>query len=577
VTESPDPLRWRALAICLVAGFMSLLDVSIVNVALPAVQSGLGASSSELSWVVSGYALTFGLVLIPAGRLGDDRGRRRMFIAGLALFTATSAAAGLATSPTWLVVTRLLQGAAGGLLNPQIVGFIQQLFRGKERGRAFGLFGTTIGISTAVGPLLGGLLLQWGGEAEGWRWVFYVNVPIGVVALALCPWLLPRDTDTGTPRPLDLVGALLLGLGVVALMFPLVLAEQDPGSAPWWLLAVAAALLVAFAGWERRYRRTRGHPLVNFQLLRTRSYAVGTTLGLLYFAGFTAIFFVLTLFFQQGLHYSPLVAGLVLTPFALGSAVSSAVGGRIVSRFGKPLVVVGLLVVAVGLAGTDIVLRLDTGADIGWAIAGPLLLAGIGSGLVIAPNQTLALDEIPPREGGTAAGVLQTGQRIGSAIGIAAVGAVFFGRLTDSPGNWSGAISLGLLGAVGFVVLALLVGLADLLIGRRRVEPEPAQAPPGTQAASGPTRPQEHTVRGRVRRSPDGTALGDVMITLVDGAGRQTARSHAAADGTFVLATPVPGTYQLIATSPTHRPGVAWVRTGDDALALDLTAPTTTG
>jgi EmrB/QacA subfamily drug resistance transporter len=469
--EQPDPRRWRALAVCLIAGFMTLLDVSIVNVALPSVQSGLGASSAELSWVVSGYALTFGLILVPAGRLGDDRGRRRMFIAGLALFTATSAAAGLAMSPTWLVITRLLQGAAGGLLNPQVFGFIQQLFRGRERGRAFGLFGAAIGISTAIGPLLGGLLLQWGGAADGWRWVFYVNIPIGVVALALSPVLLPADERAGPRRPLDLVGALLLGIGVVALMFPLVLAEHGPGSAPWWLLAVAAVLLVGFVAWERRYRRTVGHPLVDFALLRTRSYALGATLGLFYFAGFTAIFFVLALFFQQGLHYSPLQAGLALTPFALGSSASSAVGGRIVGRFGKPLVVIGTLVVAIGLAGVDLVLRLDLGSSVGWAIAGPLLLAGIGSGLVIAPNQTLALEQIPPREGGTAAGVLQTGQRIGSAVGIAAVGAVFFGQLTTSGGDWSSAISRGLLGAVGFVVLALLVGLADLLIWLRPSRP----------------------------------------------------------------------------------------------------------
>ncbi len=463
----PDPRRWPALGVCLVAGFMTLLDVSIVNVALPSIQSGLGATASELSWVVSGYALTFGLVLVSSGRLGDDRGRRRMFLLALALFTLTSALAGLAFDPTFLVVVRLLQGAAGGMLNPQVVGFIQQLFRGPERGRAFGLFGTAIGISTAVGPLLGGLLIQWGGDAEGWRWVFYVNVPIGLAALVAGARLLPRDRTSDERRPLDLTGALLLGAAVVAVMLPLVESEQDPASAPWWLLAVGAVLLAAFAGWERRAMRRHGHPLVSFALLRTPSYAWGVTLGLVYFAGFTSIFFVLTLYFQNGLGYTPLQAGLVLTPFALGSAVSAALGGRIVSRFGAPLLVVGLALVAAGLLATD--LLLGTGlANLGWVVAGPLLVAGIGSGLVIAPNQTLTLADVPAREGGTAAGVLQTGQRIGSAVGISAVGAVFFGHLTTTGGDWTAAISLGLTVTVALVGLALVVGIVEAV--RTRTE-----------------------------------------------------------------------------------------------------------
>ncbi|MFP5022026.1 MFS transporter [Pseudonocardia phyllosphaerae] len=466
--EAPDPRRWRALSVCLVAGFMTLLDVSIVNVALPSMQAGLGASSAELSWVVSGYALTFGLVLVAAGRLGDDRGRRRMFLAGLALFTLTSAGAGLATAAWVLVAVRLLQGAAAGLLSPQVVGFIQDLFDGRERGTAFGLFGASIGVSTAVGPLLGGLLLAWAGLAEGWRWVFYVNVPIGVAALVYAMRVLPADAASpGRRRPLDLVGALLLGVAVVALMLPLVLAERDPAAAPWWLLVVAAVVLAGFVAWERRAKRVHGLPLVDLALLRIRSYAVGAALGTTYFAGFTSIFFVLTLFFQNGLRYTPLEAGLVLTPFAVGSAVSSALSGRLVSRFGTAMIVVGLGVVLVGLAVTDVVLRVTAGAPgTGWAVAGPLLLAGAGGGLVIAPNQTLALSEIPRSSGGTAAGVLQTGQRIGTAIGLSLVGAVFFGELSGS-GDWVSAISDGLVVTVALVAVAFLLGLTDLVRSRR--------------------------------------------------------------------------------------------------------------
>ncbi|MDF2978547.1 MAG: hypothetical protein K0S40_3275 [Actinomycetospora sp.] len=544
----PDPRRWRALAVCLIAGFMTLLDVSIVNVALPAMQRGVGASAAELSWVVSGYALTFGLVLVSSGRLGDDRGRKKMFLVALALFTLTSAAAGIAPNAETLVAARLLQGAAGGMLNPQVIGFIQQLFQGRERGRAFGLFGAAIGISTAIGPLLGGLLLQWGGEPDGWRWVFYVNVPIGVLALVLGARLLPRDTaNEGERQPLDVVGALLLGGAVVALMVPLVLSEGDPAGAPWWLLGVFAVLLVLFVFWERRARRAHGHPLVDFALLRTRSYALGSSLGLLYFAGFTAIFFVITLFLQNGRGYTPLQAGLALTPFALGSAVTSAIGGRLVSRLGKPLVVGGLLAVAVGLVAVDVVLRLDP-QQVGWAMAGPLLLAGIGSGFVIAPNQTLALEEVPAREGGTAAGVLQTGQRVGSAIGISAVGAVFFGQLASTGGDWARAISLGLIGAIAFVVLALALGVVDLLADRRR-----AARTTGTGTDDDAT-----ALHGRVTDAR-GAAVGGATLTLVGRDGREVAVATADGDGAFRLVPTDPGTFQLLARAEQHHPEIAWV------------------
>ncbi|MFP5070591.1 MFS transporter [Pseudonocardia nantongensis] len=477
-TGEPDPRRWRVLSVCLVAGFMSLLDVSIVNVALPSMQDGLGASAAQVSWVVSGYALTFGLVLVAAGRLGDDRGRRRMFLLGLGLFVLTSAAAGLAPNPEVLVGVRLPQGVAAGMLSPQVVGFIQDLFRGPERGTAFGLFGAVVGISTAVGPLLGGLLLAGAGDADGWRWVFYVNIPIGVGALVAAVRLLPADhVGRGRRRPLDLPGTVLLGVAVVTLMLPLVLSERDPASAPWWLLGVPLLVLPAFVLWERRAKRVHGHPLIDFALLRTRSYAVGATLGMTYFAGFTSIFFVLTLYLQNGLGYTPLLTGLTMTSFALGSAVTSALGGRLVSRFGQPMVVVGLAVVLVGLAGTDVVLAATAGSPwTGWAVAGPLLVAGAGGGLVIAPNQTIALSEIPPSSGGTAGGVLQTGQRLGTAIGLSAVGAVFFGALTAT-GDWATAISRGLMITVGLVALALVLGIADLIAARRRTRRAPVPEP----------------------------------------------------------------------------------------------------
>jgi EmrB/QacA subfamily drug resistance transporter len=464
----PDPRRWRALSVCLVGGFMALLDVSIVNVALPSIRTGLDATDSDLQWVISGYALTFGLVLVPAGRFGDMHGRRNAFVAGITLFTLASAAAGLAQSAAWLVIARLVQGAAGGVINPQISGLIQQLFRGAERGRAFGLLGAVIGISTAIGPLLGGLLIQVAGVEEGWRWVFYVNVPIGVLAIVLAFRYIPALADGERRRQtFDPVGVLLLAAGTVLVLLPLIQERQWTGNGKWLLLLAGVMVLAGFAGWERRYGRTRD-PVVDLSLFRRRSYALGTALGLAYFAGFTAIFFVFTLYLQQGLHYTALQAGLATLPFALGSAVTATLGGRVVTRVGRRLIAYGLLLVIVGLLGMELAVELVPGRHDGLATALPLLIAGLGSGLVIAPNQTLSLAEVPVAGAGSAGGVLQTGQRIGSAIGIAAVGAMFFASLADSGGDFALAFRHALLVTIGFVVLALLIALMDVRATRSR-------------------------------------------------------------------------------------------------------------
>ncbi|MDG4781512.1 MFS transporter [Micromonospora sp. WMMD961] len=463
VTAAENRRRWQAVGVGLVAAFMTLLDVSIVNVAVPSIDRALHASPSDLQWVLSGYALTFGLALVPAGRFGDARGRRNAFVLGIALFTVTSALAGLAPSPAWLVVTRLLQGAAAGIVNPQVIGLIQQLFRGSERARPFGLLGATIGISTAVGPLLGGLLIAIGGEEHGWRWVFFVNVPVGILAVIL-GWRLLPGRPAGQPgwRQLDPVGVLLLGVGVVLVLLPLVQEQQWQTPWKWALIPIGLAVLVVFGLWERRYAHHH-QPLFDLRLFRLQSYTLGSLLALVYFGGFTAIFFIFTLFLQMGLGYSALVAGLAITPFALGSAAAAVLGGRIVNRVGRPLVAIGLLTVVIGLGATVVVLHLAPDAPAPWVAAGPLLVAGIGSGLVIAPNQTITLSEVPVAQAGSGAGMLQTGQRIGAAAGIAAVGSMFFSSLADSRGDWTAAFERSLLLATGIIGLALICALIDIV------------------------------------------------------------------------------------------------------------------
>lgn len=467
--EEPRPggrRRTYALAVCMVAAFMTLLDVSIVNVALPSIRAGLDSPPSGLQWILSGYSLAFGLLLVPAGRVGDARSRRVTFVTGVLLFTASSLAAGFAPSVWVLVAARLVQGAAGGIVTPQVAGLIQQMYQGDERGRAFGRLGATIGIATAAGPLIGGAIIQVAGADEGWRWVFFVNVPIGLIAVPLALRLLPHRYEVaGERQSLDPVGVAVLGVGVTALLLPLVQGREWQSPLKWLLVPASIAILAGFVAWERRYRSRGGDPVVNLALFRRRSYAWGCALALMYFAGFTGIFFTLTLFLQNHLGESALMAGATITPFALGSAVSASVAGRLVARAGRRLIVAGLVLVAAGLGGVYLATVLAHGPATSAAIALPLLVAGCGSGAVIAPNQTITLSEVPRREGGSAAGVLQTSQRIGSSAGIAAVGAVFFAAL-GTTGDWPQALHHGLLVLLGFVALALVPAVAGTV--RRR-------------------------------------------------------------------------------------------------------------
>jgi len=484
--EGADPRRWRALAVTQLAGFMALLDVSIVNVALPSMERGLGASAGTVQWVVSGYALTLGLSLVPAGRLGDALGRRRMFLIALSAFVLTSALTGAAPTIGLLIAARLLQGVAAGVLTPQNSGLIQDLFRGAERGRAFGIFGATVGLATAAGPVVGGLILAAFTGPDGWRWVFYVNVPIGLIALVLAARLVPA-TAGGGPRGthLDLVGSLLLGGSVLSLLLPVVNAESSGPSRWWWLYGAAVLLLAAFARWEVRTVRRGRQPLLDPGLARTPGYAAGTGIGLVYFSGFTGIWLVFALFFQDGLGYSPLRSGLAVTPFALGAAASAVIAGRLVARVGRWLTVSGLIAMSVGLVATALLLRNVGGDAAAWATAGPLLVAGLGGGMVTSPNITLTLESVPVRMAGAAGGALQTAQRIGAAIGTAVLATIFYRVLTRTGHDYPAAVSDALLVASGIMLLALLMAIAELIRRRPHRLNQPAPAP----------RPEDHLYR----------------------------------------------------------------------------------
>jgi EmrB/QacA subfamily drug resistance transporter len=472
-TYRPDPRRWRALWVTLTAGAMGLLDVSIVAVALPSIQVALGASPGAAQWVVSGYVLAFGLVLVPAGRLGDAWGRRRMFLIALSGFVVLSALCGAAPSLPLLITARLAQGLIAGVLGPQNSGLIQDLFRGAERGRAFGLFGAMVGLSTAVGPILGGVILAVFGGPDGWRWIFYVNVPIGLVALVLAARLLPATRpETGSAarvaRRLDLVGAALLGAGVFAVMLPLL--EHDRIGQLWWLLVLAVMLLAGFAAWEVRVaRRNLLPPILDPGLvISTPGYASGAAIALTYFIGFSGLWIVLAMFFQAGLGYTPLHSGLAVTPFAVGSAISAAPSGRLLARLGRRLTVIGLAGVVIGLLGAAFALRTNTGSAAALAAGGPLLVAGVGGGLVVSPNITLTLAEVPVRVAGAAGGALQTGQRVGAAVGTALLTGVYFGALEATGERQGTAIFAAMVCAVAFVLIALAIAVYELRQASRR-------------------------------------------------------------------------------------------------------------
>lgn len=481
MTNLPAPAlserkRWQAFGIAVAVAALTILDLSKVNVGLPSIESSLGAGSSELQAIVAGYALAFGLALVPAGRLGDLHSRKAMFLIGLAAFTATSLLCALAPNTTVLMVGRFLQGIAAGIQMPQVLGLVQQLFQGAERGRAFGVFGATIGLSTAFGPTVGGLLIAAGGPQDGWRLLFWMNIPLGLVLMALAVRLLPgRQLNGKEHRGFDPVGVLLLGATTLSLMLPFVLTTGAPSDDPrrWLLLLVAIISAGLFVRWERRYLRSGRSPVVHFSLFGLGSYRNGILIAAAYFAALPATFLLTTLYLQQGLGLAPVFAGMVTIPFALSSAVSAYAGGRLVERRGRSLVVLGLLIVTGGFGLVLAAAVLPPAEWSPWLMSAALAVAGTGGGLVIAPNQTLTLAEIPLGQAGVAGSIAQVGQRVGTAVGVAAVTAVFFSTLyaeASDPNRiqlYHDGFRNGILVALALIVTALALGILDLRQRRR--------------------------------------------------------------------------------------------------------------
>jgi EmrB/QacA subfamily drug resistance transporter len=427
-----DRRRWFALAIVMTAAFMDLVDVTIVNIAIPSIQRDAGASVGQVQWITAGYALAFAAGLITGGRLGDIHGRKRLFLLGVGGFTLASALCGFAVSPEMLVASRIAQGAMAALMVPQVLSIVHATFPAHERGKVFGLFGAIVGLGAVSGPLLGALLTEWNLWGLQWRPIFLINLPVGIAALLLGRSVI---TESRAPRALklDLVGVALVTLGLTMLLYPLT-RGRDLGWPLWGYLSMAGALVVfgVLVAYERRKAARDGSPLVELSLFRVKSFAAGIAVQTVFGLALGVFFLVWTLYLQIGLGWSPLRAGLTGVPFSI--AVSTAAGlsvQQLVPRFGRRVLQAGALLMAAG-----VLLYLGEAGRYGTSIAAwqmvlPLVVMGVGMGLIVAPLTDAVLADVPREHAGSASGLINTVQQMGNALGLGLVSVVFYGEIGD--------------------------------------------------------------------------------------------------------------------------------------------------
>jgi EmrB/QacA subfamily drug resistance transporter len=449
--------RWSALALIVTAQFMVILDVAIVNVALPSIKSDLNFSQTNLQWVVSAYAIMFGGALLLGGRLADLLGRRRLFIAGLALFAASSLLCGLAWSESSLIGFRAVQGLGGALLAPAALSLLMTRFaEGRDRNLALGIYGAASGSGAAVGVLLGGVLTSY----LSWSWIFFINVPVGVFAIALAPLLLQESRADVAHRHFDFPGAASITAGLMLLVYAMTRATNDGwgSGSTLALLAGAAALVLAFVLIELRSPA----PLLPLRIFRSRTLSAANAAMAIVGAVAFSEFFVLTLYLQDVLHYSAVMSGAAFAGFALSVVVLSNVAQVIVGRFGvRPTLTAGLLLSAVSVAWLT---RLPVDGHYFWDLFPAFVLGGAGMGLSFVPVTIASLTGVERSDAGVASGLINTSRQIGGAIGIAAVSAVAASSTSNYVHAHSAAATSGLALDHGFqTALYALTGL--LLVG----------------------------------------------------------------------------------------------------------------
>ena len=415
---------WLVLIFLSLGFFMILLDTTIVNIAIPSIISALHSSLDQILWVLNAYLLVYAVLLITFGRLGDIVGQRRLFIVGLAIFTAASALCGLAQDGNQLIAARVLQGIGGAILTPQTLSIITMIFPPERRGAAFGIWGAVAGVAAVTGPTLGGFLVTY----VDWRWIFYVNVPVGIIALVGAIFIVP-DLRPGRRHQLDLVGVLLASAGLFGVVFGLVEGQRYDWGAFWGPITipeVIAAGVLVFIGFIV-YERFQAEPLLPLSLFRNLNFSIAIWISAVVAFGMLGFFLPVTIFLQSVLGFSALKAGLTFLPMSLVSMIVAPIAGRLSDRFGgKYVLLVGLTCFASGMGLVVYLISLNATQATFW---GPAALAGVGLGATFAPLTTVAMRDVRPQMAGAASGVLNTVRQLGGSIGSAVVGAVLQNRL----------------------------------------------------------------------------------------------------------------------------------------------------
>jgi EmrB/QacA subfamily drug resistance transporter len=418
--------RWIVLGIVLIAEIMDLLDSTVITIAAPTVRADLGGGTATMQWWAAGYTLAFGVFMIVGGRLGDAFGRRRVFTIGIAGFTLASLACAFAPSPDVLIATRVLQGAFGALLIPQGLGVIKSIFPPKEMGGAFAAFGPVMGLAAIAGPILAGWLVTADLLGTGWRMIFLMNVPLGLLGLFGALRFMP-ESKSPTRIKLDPLGVALISAASVCLIYPLVQGRELGW--PIWTFALMAAGAVLLALFGVVERRSRESALIAPSLLRNRAYTSGLLVGLVFFAGFAGLLMVVSLFLQLGLRYSPEHAGLTLAPMSVGVAITAGGSYALIPRFGRSVLQAGLVIVAIALAGLAATVSHGGLHLSSWELLPALFAFGLGLGLVFGPLFNVILAGVEEGEVGSASGTLNAIQQLGNSIGVAVLATVFFSLL----------------------------------------------------------------------------------------------------------------------------------------------------
>jgi EmrB/QacA subfamily drug resistance transporter len=459
-SRSPAKNRWWPLAVLMIGTFMFVLDFFIVNVALPTIQQGLGASQGAIEWIVAGYAISTAVLLVTGGRLGDQFGRRRVFALGMIMFVLTSAACALAPDPGVLVAARVLQGVGAALMAPNILSILGVTYTGPDRVRAISVYGMVMGLAATSGQLIGGVLIRTDLAGLGWRAIFWINVPLGVAALLASRRLIPESRAAQGSR-FDVAGVIAVTATLVALVLPLVDGRQEGWPAWSWItLGACVPLAITFVWHQRRAADRGGSPLLNPRVFASWPLRAGLITQTAFWCQQAASYLVLGLYLQQGRGLSPLAAGGVFTFLAAGYLITSFQAPALTIRFGRNVIAAGAVLAAIGDLG--LYLATGHGGSVAWTIPG-LLLLGAGQGLCITPLTTTVLSHTDPATAGAVSGALSTAQQVGNSIGVAVTGVLFFGALGH---GYSLAFERSVLQMAALLVV--VAALTRLMPGRQR-------------------------------------------------------------------------------------------------------------